>query len=286
MAGICELYAAAGSGAQGDPCVEGEDCAEGMISLADGEDRYSTVECPGGATCPEGYECLQVGGSEVCPLAVGCGGCVTDGGGGSRASLGVLVLVFLALGSRRRTSVQSSSPIPAPTSAAAAAAAAEPRPSTSPSAVNSASMKASGAKFREDGRWCRDRLGDWERPRPGTVFGKAVTVGHGAMIHNATICDSAVIGMQATISDCSRVGEWSLISEMGLVKSGQEIPPGKVAVVVPVRVVSDVEDEHRTMWSRARTRIWPGDTRQGSARCPRRSCPARRWKAPTDVASA
>lgn len=90
------------------------------------------------------------------------------------------------------------------------------------------------------------------RPGDRTVFGKAVTVGHGAMIHNATIDDSAVIGMRATISDYSRVGEWSIIGEMGLVRSGQEIPPGKVAIGVPVQVVGDVEDRHRAMWSYAK----------------------------------
>lgn len=42
------------------------------------------------------------------------------------------------------------------------------------------------------------------RPGDRAVFGLDVTVGHGAMIHNATIEDGAVIGMRATVSDYAR----------------------------------------------------------------------------------
>lgn len=45
------------------------------------------------------------------------------------------------------------------------------------------------------------------RPNDRTVFGSHVTVGHGAIVHNAQIKDYAVIGMRATISDYSIVGE-------------------------------------------------------------------------------
>ena len=100
IAGFCELYGA-GDGAQGDSCVEAEDCADGMICLADGEDRYCTVECDGGAGCPDGYECLEAGGVEVCALAGGCSGC-SAGPGRSPATLLVLLLAALAFRIRRR----------------------------------------------------------------------------------------------------------------------------------------------------------------------------------------
>jgi len=87
------------------------------------------------------------------------------------------------------------------------------------------------------------------RPNDRTVIGNHVTVGHGAMIHNAKIKDYAVIGMRATISDFSIVGEWAIIGEMGLVKNKQEIPDCVVAVGVPVRVIGDVTEEQREFWS-------------------------------------
>ena len=85
------------------------------------------------------------------------------------------------------------------------------------------------------------------RPDDWTRIGKRVTVGHGAMVHNATIRDEAVIGMRAVISDFSDVGIGAIIGEMGLVRNGQTIPPHKVAVGVPVKVVGDVEERHSDM---------------------------------------
>lgn len=87
------------------------------------------------------------------------------------------------------------------------------------------------------------------RPDDRTEFGQFVTVGHGAMIHNAQIKDNAVIGMRATISDYSIVGEWAIIGEMGLVKNSQHVPDGKVAVGVPVRIMSDVDEKQKEFWS-------------------------------------
>jgi carbonic anhydrase/acetyltransferase-like protein (isoleucine patch superfamily) len=87
------------------------------------------------------------------------------------------------------------------------------------------------------------------RPADQTVFGREVTVGHGAMIHNAIIEDHAVIGMRATVSDYARVGAWTIIGEMGLVRNGQQIPAGKVAVGVPVKVIGNITEKQKMFWS-------------------------------------
>ncbi len=90
--------------------------------------------------------------------------------------------------------------------------------------------------------------------RPGglTGIGERVTIGHGAMIHNATIESEAVIGMRATIADWSVVGEGAIIGEAALVKNRQEIPAGKIAVGVPARVVGPVNEEQRALWIRGK----------------------------------
>jgi carbonic anhydrase/acetyltransferase-like protein (isoleucine patch superfamily) len=87
------------------------------------------------------------------------------------------------------------------------------------------------------------------RPNDRTVLGNHVTVGHGAMIHNARIRDYAVIGMRATISDYSVVGEWAIIGEMGLVKNSQNVPDGVVAVGVPAKVMGKVDKKQKEFWS-------------------------------------
>jgi carbonic anhydrase/acetyltransferase-like protein (isoleucine patch superfamily) len=85
------------------------------------------------------------------------------------------------------------------------------------------------------------------RPDDETLIGSRVTLGHGAMVHNAVIEDGAVIGMRATVSDFSRVGAGAIIGEMGLVKQHQEIPPRKIAVGIPVRVLGDVTEKNSDM---------------------------------------
>lgn len=87
------------------------------------------------------------------------------------------------------------------------------------------------------------------RPKDKTVFGEQVTVGHGAMVHNAHIKDFAVIGMRSTISDFSIVGKWTIIGEMSLVKRNQKIPDGSVAVGSPAKVIGKVTTEQREFWS-------------------------------------
>jgi len=85
------------------------------------------------------------------------------------------------------------------------------------------------------------------RPQGATRIGARVTLGHGAMVHNATICEGAVIGMRAVVSDYSTVGEGALVGEAALVKQGDEIPARKIALGVPARVKGDVGDRHLAM---------------------------------------
>jgi carbonic anhydrase/acetyltransferase-like protein (isoleucine patch superfamily) len=90
------------------------------------------------------------------------------------------------------------------------------------------------------------------RPGNRTRIENRVTLGHGAMIHNAVVRDGAVIGMRAVVSDDAEVGAGAIVGELGLVRSGQVVPPRKVAVGVPVRVIGDVGDRHANMTRRAK----------------------------------
>ena len=51
------------------------------------------------------------------------------------------------------------------------------------------------------------------RPEDKCAIGKHVTIGHGVVIHNATILDWAMIGMGAIVSDYAKVGEWGVVGE-------------------------------------------------------------------------
>jgi carbonic anhydrase/acetyltransferase-like protein (isoleucine patch superfamily) len=88
------------------------------------------------------------------------------------------------------------------------------------------------------------------RPDDRTVIGSNVTIGHGAIVHNATIKDYAVVGMGSVVSDWAVVGVWAVIGEGAVIKNRQEIPDRKVAVGVPAKVIADTTDEYITMWTR------------------------------------
>ena len=80
--------------------------------------------------------------------------------------------------------------------------------------------------------------------------GSHVQIGHGALLHNCTIRDYAVIGIGAVVSDYAIVGVWSIIGEGAVVTSGQSIPDGKVAVGLPAKVLRDVSDSDKQLWSK------------------------------------
>ncbi len=86
------------------------------------------------------------------------------------------------------------------------------------------------------------------RPNEECWIGKNVTIGHGSVIHNAKIRDWAIIGMNAVVSDYAEVGEWAVIGEGCVVKNNQEIPPGKIAVGVPAKIVADITKDYKKQW--------------------------------------
>ena len=88
------------------------------------------------------------------------------------------------------------------------------------------------------------------RPDERTTIGNWVTIGHGAIVHNATIDDWAVLGMGAIVSDWARIGEWAVVGEGAVVKQNQQIEPGRIAVGVPAKVISKpVQDDYKTQWT-------------------------------------
>jgi tRNA-Thr(GGU) m(6)t(6)A37 methyltransferase TsaA len=103
-----------------------------------------------------------------------------------------------------------------------------------------------------DGTAVEDGVIVHARPDDTTRLGRRVTLGHGCMVHNATIRDGATIGMRATVSDFAQIGEGAVVGEMCLVKQHQQIPPRTVAVGVPARVIGDVSGKHRdmTVWAK------------------------------------
>jgi len=73
------------------------------------------------------------------------------------------------------------------------------------------------------------------RTHPVTI-GSDVTIGHGAVVHGASLSDCCLIGMGARILDGANVGERSLVAAGSVVLEGFEVPPGMLAAGVPAKI--------------------------------------------------
>ncbi|MCA9105856.1 MAG: gamma carbonic anhydrase family protein [Planctomycetales bacterium] len=72
------------------------------------------------------------------------------------------------------------------------------------------------------------------------TIGRRVTLGHGAIVHGATVGDETMIGIRATVLNRAEIGAGCLIAAGALVPEGAVIPPGSVVMGIPGKVVRAV----------------------------------------------
>jgi len=100
-----------------------------------------------------------------------------------------------------------------------------------------------GGVIIEDG--CNVQEGCVIHMFPGVtvVLERSAHIGHGAVVHGARIGENALIGMNAVVMDNAVVGAACIVGALCFVPSKMEIPPRKVVVGNPARIVKDVSDE-------------------------------------------
>ncbi len=72
--------------------------------------------------------------------------------------------------------------------------------------------------------------------------GRAVTVGHMAMLHGCTIGDHTLIGMKSVILNHARIGRNCLVGANTLITEGKEIPDGSLVMGSPGKVKRQLTD--------------------------------------------
>jgi phenylacetic acid degradation protein len=74
-----------------------------------------------------------------------------------------------------------------------------------------------------------------ERGSPVSI-GPDASIGHGAVVHGATIGERALVGMNAVVLNGATVGERAVVGAMTLVPQGFHVPPRSLAVGIPCQV--------------------------------------------------
>ena len=92
---------------------------------------------------------------------------------------------------------------------------------------------------------------------PGvTVFLKqSAHIGHGAIIHGATIGKNCLIGMNAVIMDEVELGDECIVGALCFIRQGEKIPPRSLIVGNPSKIVKEVSDE-MIAWKTEGTRLY------------------------------
>jgi len=106
-------------------------------------------------------------------------------------------------------------------------------------------------------------------------------IGHGAVVHGATIGKNSLIGMNAVLMDNVVIGDECIVGALAFVPSDTVIPNRKVVVGNPAKVVNDVSDG-MIAWKTEGTKLYqklPSELRETLKPCePLREVPKDRPK--------
>ena len=80
---------------------------------------------------------------------------------------------------------------------------------------------------------------------PGTtvLLKKSAHIGHGAIIHGATIGENCLIGMNSVIMDDVSIGSGCIVGALSFVPAKMEIPARSLVVGNPAKIIKEVSDE-------------------------------------------
>jgi len=104
-------------------------------------------------------------------------------------------------------------------------------------------------------------------------------IGHGAIVHGASIGRNVLVGMNAVLMDEAEIGDESIIGALAFVAAATKIPPRSLVVGNPGKIIKSVSDE-MLAWKTKGTHLYqllPADLHQTLIPCqPLSEMPAHR----------
>jgi phenylacetic acid degradation protein/carnitine operon protein CaiE len=92
-------------------------------------------------------------------------------------------------------------------------------------------------------------------PGVTVVLKQGSHMGHGSIIHGATIGKNCLIGMNAVVMDQVELGDECIVGALTLIKEGEKIPARSLIAGNPGKIIKTVSDEMMA-WKTEGTRIY------------------------------
>ncbi|XZF12674.1 acyltransferase [Chitinophagaceae bacterium MMS25-I14] len=116
-------------------------------------------------------------------------------------------------------------------------------------------------------------------PGVTVVLREGAHIGHGAIIHGASVGRNVLVGMNAVIMDEVEIGDESIIGALSFINAGTKIPPRSLVVGNPGKIIKQVSDD-MISWKTKGTKLYqalPADCFDSLIPCePLREIPADR----------
>jgi len=80
-------------------------------------------------------------------------------------------------------------------------------------------------------------------PGVTVLLKESAHIGHGAIVHGATIGKNCLVGMNAVIMDEAELGDECVVGALAFIRQGEKIPPRSLVAGNPAAVIKTVSDE-------------------------------------------
>ena len=100
-----------------------------------------------------------------------------------------------------------------------------------------------GAIVIEDGCNVQENCTIHQFPGVTVLLKTGAHIGHGAVIHGATIGKNVLVGMNSVVMDNAEIGDECIIGAMTFIKADEKIPARSLVVGNPARIIKQVSDE-------------------------------------------
>jgi phenylacetic acid degradation protein len=106
-------------------------------------------------------------------------------------------------------------------------------------------------------------------PGVTVLLRESAHIGHGAIIHGATIGMNSLVGMNAVIMDEVELGDECIVGALSFIKQGEKIPARSLLAGNPAKIIKVVSDE-MIRWKTEGTKLYqqlPAQCRQTLKLC-------------------